>query len=139
MNEYLLDDEEVEAITEEQRHKQMMGAFGQLIATIEAKNENSSNEELQELLNANKGMIADFLKKVKEISQPQQPNVSVEVNQDKVTNSLQEMSDKIISGLQSLEKQIKILNEKPLAKWEAVITDRVAYGFASRIILKQIN
>ena len=138
MSEYLLDDEEVEAITEEQRHTQMMQAFGRLINAVESQNENESpNEELQSLLSANKGMIAEFLNKLKSLTQPQTPNVNVEVNQEMVVSSVEQSSRNIVDALNSFSKEINNYTEAINAPKSTVarVTQRNSLGFAEEIIL----
>lgn len=138
MSSYLLDDEEIEALSEDQKHKELMSVFGRMVNALEEKKDDNINEELQNVLSSNKQLIADFIAKVKELQKTDAPEVNVEVNQKEVITSVQEMEKNIVTALGNLEKQIKeSMNKKPL-KVEFIITDRTSIGFASRIIAKEL-
>lgn len=139
MNDYLLDDEEIEALSEDKRHKDMMTALGRLIIAIETeKKEESLSEEFQVLLSKNKELISEFISKVKEIEKPEPPKVKINVNQDEIITALNGMTEKIIKSLNSLEEQVRLSMIKKPLKCEFIITDRTSIGFASRVIAKEI-
>lgn len=138
MSDYVLDDEIIDALSEDQKHRELMSAFGRMINALEEKKEDAINTELQDVLNKNKELITGFIGKIKEIQKPDAPEVNVDINQKEVITSVEQMEKNIVEALGSLEKQVKLSMERKPLKVEFVIVDRTSVGFASRIIAKEL-
>ena len=137
------DDDNFEAELEEKRHKDIMNVMGKVLLAIKESNklevsEKKDDTELKALVANNKELIDGFLSKIKELQQPKQSDVKVEVNQDKVISALSEFMKSIDSRMLALEQKetVEVKHEKK--QYIVEIKDRNFKGMADRILIKEV-
>lgn len=137
------DDDNFEAELEEKRHKDIMNVMGKVLLAIKESNklevsEKKDDTELKALVAKNKELIDGFLSKIKELQQPKQSDVKVEVNQDKVISALSEFMKSIDSRMLALEQKetVEVKHEKK--QYIVEIKDRNFKGMADRILIKEV-
>lgn len=132
-----------EAELEKKRHDDIMGIMGKVLLAIKESNkleiaEKKDDTELKELVGKNKELIDGFLSKIKELQQPKQTDVKVEVNQDKVINALNEFMKNIDGRLQALEQKENVEVKQEKKQYIVEIKERNFKGMADKILIKEV-
>ena len=132
-----------EAELEKKRHDDLMGVMGKVLKAIQETKkiegvEKKDDTELKALVNDNKNFINVVLAKVKEIQQPKQADVKVEVNQDKVINALNEFMKSIDTRLQALEQKENVEVRQEKKQYFVEIKERNFKGMADKILIKEV-
>jgi hypothetical protein len=92
------DDDSFEALLADKRHKELLAGFTKIAAAI--SDDNKGDDKVVSALSQLSRNIEQFILKQKE------PKVSVETNQDKVVDSVDDMGQKILQGLQDLMAKV---------------------------------
>lgn len=132
-----------EAELEKKRHDDLMGVMGKVLKAIQESNklevaEKKDDTELKELVGKNKELIDGFLSKIKELQQPKQADVKVEVNQDKVINALNDFMKNIDGRLQALEQKEIVEVKQEKKQYIVDIKERNFKGMADKILIKEV-
>jgi len=104
-----IEDEKFETLLADRRHKELTGTLKTIATHLSSKD----GKEVVDAINKQGEKIGELVKAIKEIPQPEKPEnpqVNVEVNQDKVISSLQQICEDIVASnnkvIEALENRL---------------------------------
>lgn len=129
-----IDDDEYEDIQEAKRHSEMMSVMKEVSNALK---ENKS-KPLEDLLNKNNELIGKFVSAISNIKQDA-PQVSVQVNQDKVISALQKISESIVASNSELLIEFKKYNDRPIVESFKLVKDNYGNTKSVDLVYKNNN
>lgn len=128
------EDDKFESLLAQRRHKELSSGIAAIATAFSKK----SNQDIIEAINNQASLINSFLQKLGSVEKPSVlPEVNVEVNQKEVVLSVDEMSEKILSGFSSL-KEVIIETQCKSNEWEFSV-QRDVKGFIEKVIAVKIR
>ena len=121
------------------RHKETMGALKGISSLLNKPQKENDNKDVVDAINKNIEVTKLLVQSIKEIPQPEKPEVNITVPQQEIITSLQGICDKIVA---SNEEVIKALNNKTLVdefkiekdQWGSFKTVKVIYKMNTQVM-----
>lgn len=108
----LVEDKEFDALLADRRYNELKDTLGEIATSLNKKD----NKDVVDAVNSLTKVAEGFTEALKNLPQPEKPEVKVEVNQQDVVSSVSDMGSTILQGLEA----VKTILEKPEEKkeWE---------------------
>jgi len=127
-----MEDDSFESALAERRHRELTGIMKGLANAIPKSNGNSSDLAIKEAIKNQTTIIKEFIDLCKKEGKQE---VKVELNQEKVVNSMDGMAKSILSALNVLKQSID--DQKKPKEWEFKVTRNSFSDLIDTIIVKQ--
>lgn len=133
-----IEDEKFETLLADKRHKELTVTLKAIAANLL----NNSDKEVVNAINGQGDKIGDLVKAIQAIPKPEKPQVNVDVNQDKVISSLQQICTDIVDSnnkvIEALEKRL-LPDTFTLVKSYGGVTEsvKVNYKTSNQLIVKK--
>lgn len=110
------DDKVFEAALADRRHKELVNSLKGVIAAVSSTQDNSIKQSIENQTKT----IERFIEVLNNVNKNEKSEVKVDVNQDKVVNSVDYMTTAILQGLTELKQGLKTPEVKKEWKFEIV-------------------
>lgn len=135
-----IEDERFEALLSDKRHRELTNSLKSISLALATKND----EAVIEAINGQGDKIGELIKAIKEIpvpEKPEKPEVNVEVNQDKVITSLNQICTDIVASnnkvIEALENRLLPDSFELIKNYGVTQSVRVNYKPANQIAVKK--
>lgn len=102
------DDNKFEALLIDRRHKELTSALGKVVSELQKK---KPDDGIKEAIEKQSKSIEGFSNAIKNLPKPEKPEVNVNVSNDKMVSSINDMCKEICEGQ---NKILKALADRPL-------------------------
>ena len=130
-----VEDIEFDELMAEKRHKELSGLLKEVKKLLDKPTDNSTSEAIEKLATN----LSKLLSEQKSLPiTVNSPDVNVEINQEKVVNSLGKLSENLLSELKKFnERPIPVSFEIKTDNWNNLRTVNIRYESSSNLIFKK--
>lgn len=133
--EEISESEIADALIEKQRHDEIKEPLDESVSFLKEISKTLSEKNDDQVIKAISGQskaIGEFARAIQNLPKPEKPEVKVEVNQDKVVSSVDDLGKNLLEKFTLILEQLKIYNERPAPPVvdKVTITERNFEGFA---------
>lgn len=130
-----VEDIEFDELMAEKRHKELSGLLKDVKKLLDKPTDNSTSEAIEKLATN----LSKLLSEQKSLPiTVNSPDVNVEINQEKVVNSLGKLSENLLSELKKFnERPIPVSFEIKTDNWNNLRTVNIRYESSSNLIFKK--